>query len=86
MNAYVLLRARWAFELGTRGTLWVAGLCVFMVAGPVLVRMLERAGVEGLARALAYISYTWFGLVFLFLSIGFALEIYRLAALAFGKN
>jgi predicted MPP superfamily phosphohydrolase len=86
MNVYVLLRARWAFDLGSRETLLAAALGAFMVAGPILVRMLERIGAEFLARLLAYVSYTWFGLVFLFVSVGFAMEIYRLAALALGKG
>jgi len=86
MNAYVLLRARWGFDLGARGTLWVAGLCLFMVAAPILVRAFESRGHDFIARPLAYIAFAWFGLVFLFVSAGLALEIYRLAALVFGKG
>jgi len=86
MNAYVLLRARWAFDLSAKGTLWIAGICAFMVAAPVLVRVFESRGLESIARPLAYLAFSWFGLVFLFLSLGMALEIYRLAALALGKG
>jgi predicted MPP superfamily phosphohydrolase len=86
MNAYMLLRARWAFEFGARDTLWAACLCAFMVAAPVLVRVFESRGLEVIARPLAFLAFTWFGLVFLFVSAGLAMEIYRLGALAAGKG
>ncbi len=58
-----------------------AGLAAFMalmVFAPVIIRISERYGLELVARSLAYIGYTWMGLLFLFVSCVFVLDIYRL--------
>lgn len=55
-----------------------------MVFAPVVIRVSERHGLELIARSLAYIGYTWMGLLFLFVSCVFVLDIYRLI-LKFGS-
>ncbi|MBW2248936.1 MAG: metallophosphoesterase, partial [Deltaproteobacteria bacterium] len=42
------------------------------------VRISERHGYETLARGLAYIGFTWMGLIFIFISVSFFFDIYRL--------
>lgn len=51
---------------------------VAMVFAPVIVRIAERNGFELFARFMAYVGYTWMGLLFIFVSVNFALDIYHL--------
>ncbi len=56
----------------------LAVFMAFMVFAPVIIRISERHGLELAARFLAYIGYTWMGLLFLFVSCMVVLDIYRL--------
>ena len=49
-----------------------------MVFAPILVRLLERQGLEAVARFLAFIGYFWMGLLFLFVSASLFIDIYHL--------
>jgi uncharacterized protein len=61
-----------------------------MVVCPILVRVVERQGMESLARVLAYIGYTWMGFLFLFVAAALFVDIYRgvvfLVSLATGRR
>ena len=61
-----------------------------MVVCPILVRVVERQGMESLARGLAYIGYTWMGFLFLFVAAALFVDIYRgvvfLVSLATGRR
>ncbi len=48
-----------------------------MIVSPVLVRLLERGGLENTARCLAFIGYTWMGLLLIFISISIVFDFYR---------
>ena len=50
----------------------------FMVFFPILVRVLERYGMESVLKVLAYAGYTWMGLLFLFVCAAFVMDIYGL--------
>lgn len=52
--------------------------CLLMVAAPLLVRLLEQKGQSTLALPVAYIGYSWMGLLFVFVSISLVLELVRL--------
>jgi predicted MPP superfamily phosphohydrolase len=82
MNAYALSKARAAYGLGLKGTLGLALLGLLMVSGPVLVRVMERAGMSDPARPIAMLVMAWFGFVFIFFSSALATDLYRLAAWA----
>lgn len=56
----------------------IAAILAFLVIAPVLIALLRNAGLTGLAMPLAWIGYTWMGLVFLFFSFSFALDLCRL--------
>lgn len=90
MNAYVFLKARAALGMGLRAGLPVALFMAFMVAAPVIIRYLERHGMDLPARGLAHVGYAWFGLIFLFVSASVFVEAYRLglygAGAALGKD
>ena len=49
-----------------------------MVISPVLVRLFERAGMVGLAKVLAVISFSWMGFVFLFVSLAILIDCCRI--------
>ena len=55
-----------------------------MVFAPVIVRILEKHGFEFVARSLAYLGYTWMGLLFLFVSSILVLDIFRLLPYIWG--
>jgi len=50
---------------------------VFMVLAPIIVRVLERFGMDEPAKIVAYLGYLWMGFFFLFLSMSIALDLLR---------
>ncbi len=48
-----------------------------MVFCPIMVRVLERQGMDFMARILAYAGYTWMGFLFLFVATAFCLDVCR---------
>jgi predicted MPP superfamily phosphohydrolase len=78
VHVYAFLRLKRGFELGLSANLMLALLMALMVAAPIVVRMLEHNGQGGLARSLAYISFMWMGLLFLFITSSFFFDIYQL--------
>ncbi|MFC1822213.1 metallophosphoesterase [Thermodesulfobacteriota bacterium] len=59
----------------------MAAVLIFMallVVMPILVRLSESMGLESLAGIMAYIGFLWMGLLFLFVSTAFAIDVYRL--------
>lgn len=77
MHAYWVWRARQAFGLGARGTLLLALWAAFMILAPILVRLLEMAGQVGVPRVLAWVAWSWLGLLFLYLSVSWILDAAR---------
>jgi len=49
-----------------------------MVFAPVMVHLVEKAGMDSLARLVAHFGYTWMGLLFLFFSASLMTDFYRL--------
>jgi uncharacterized protein len=65
MNALVYFRAKELFPGRTGVHHFFLFFVTLMVAAPIGVRFLERAGYEWPARILAYVGYNWMGFVFL---------------------
>jgi uncharacterized protein len=78
MHAYLFWKARRALEFGWRGGLALAFLMLLQMLAPILIRLFERAGWEHAARLLAWVGYTWFAMVFLFLSYGLCIDVAHL--------
>ena len=78
LHSYAFLKVRGAFSLGRWGSISLAMFMAFMVLSPILVRVLERYGMESVPKVLAYAGYTWMGLLFLFVCTAFVLDIYGL--------
>ncbi len=75
MNAYFFVRL---FPLLRRFGLWAPGLLLaallFMVAGPILARMLERADLVRPAQAVGLITYTWMAIALWFFFLGLSVD------------
>ena len=77
-HLYFFLRIRAAHTLPGWILLLLAALLLLMIAAPILVRITERSGYDKLAILLAYIGYTWMGVVFLFAAAALAVDCYRI--------
>lgn len=77
VHLYAFLRAKAALEFSAATGVFLALFMVVMGLAPLIVRALERAGLELSARVMAYIGYTWMGVLFLFFSYSLASDIYR---------
>ncbi|GFO70736.1 serine/threonine phosphatase [Geomonas limicola] len=77
-HAWLLLRVVRCFGLGAPVPAALTALGVFMVAAPILVRILEHRHLEVPAKIVAYLGYLWMGFFFLFLSATIGLDVLRL--------
>jgi len=78
VHLYAFLKLKRGFALELPVYLILAIFMILMVVAPIVVRISERHGHEALARGLAYIGFTWMGLLFIFISASFFFDIYRL--------
>jgi predicted MPP superfamily phosphohydrolase len=78
VHVYAFIRARQAFSFSTAAGIFCGFFLVFMVMAPVLVRMAERQGLQATARVLAYLGYSWMGLLFFFFVASLSVDCYRL--------
>lgn len=51
---------------------------IFMITSPIVVRFTEKVGIEIGARFIAYLGFTWMGLLLLFLSLSVVIDTGRL--------
>jgi len=77
MHLYAFLKIRLALTLSSGTTVLLVIFMGLMVFAPVIIRITERHGFELIAKTMGYIGYTWMGLLFLFVSSAFVLDIYR---------
>lgn len=77
-HIYSFLKVRAALGFRIKGGIPLALFMLLMVISPALIRILERGGLAPVARLVAYIGYTWLGVLFLFLSISLLIDLYRL--------
>ena len=78
IHLYAFLKLKKGLALGLPAYPILAIFMALMVVAPIFVRISERHGYEALARGLAYVGFTWMGLVFIFISVSFFFDIYRL--------
>ena len=76
-HLYFFLKVKTALSPGILFSLFLAIFLLLMVIMPVLVRVLEKQGLEAFARFAAYTGYLWMGFVFLFFSASLATDIYH---------
>ncbi len=78
LHFYMFVKARAAFSLGAGGSIGVALFLVLMVFAPILVRFLEKPGLDYIGRPLAYVGYTWMAIVALFFCSSIIIDFLRL--------
>jgi predicted MPP superfamily phosphohydrolase len=79
LQLYLFLKARAACHFGLGAGIAVGGFMVVMMATPVAVRLMDRQGAMIPARGLAYLGYTWMGLIFLLFCLSLCADFYNLA-------
>jgi len=84
LHLYLFFKFRAAFSPGTFASVCIALFMVLMILSPVVVRFAERSGCESFARVLAYIGYTWMGLLIVFIASSLVIDIYRAVFSAIG--
>ena len=78
VHIYAFLKLKRGLTLGLPAYSILAIFMILMVVAPIVVRISERYGYEAFARGLAYVGFTWMGLIFIFISASFFFDIYRL--------
>ncbi len=84
VHVYAFLKARQALGFGWAAGAGLALFMAVMVAGIILVRLLERHGFELGARTLAYVAYLWMAVLFLFFCGSLVIDILHLLLRAGG--
>ena len=85
MHLYAFFKARAAFSPGFLASLIICLFMVVMTLAPFFVRYLERDGLEGFARVLTYVVYTWMGAILIFFVMGMLADLFRLLAYVLGS-
>ena len=85
VHYYALRKIGLAFQPGKKTTRGIALFMAIMIAAPIMVRVAERAGIETGARFWAYASFSWMGLLFLFLILSVAIDAARFAVQSMEK-
>lgn len=78
LHLYMYLKAKAALGFGAKTGILVVIWLLLMVFAPILTRQLERPGLEPAAAVMAYIGYTWMGLLVLFFCISIVIDVLRL--------
>ncbi len=79
VHLYLFFKARSALSPGVGLSLVMALFLVAMVVAPIAVRLLDRHGLPLASRYLAYISYTWMGLIFFFFWMSICLDVFNVS-------
>jgi len=85
VHYYALGKIRAAFLPGKKTRLGIVVFMSVMIAAPVVIRLAERAGIATGARFWAYVSFSWMGLLFLFLILAGSVDLLRYAIRAAEK-
>ncbi len=84
LHFYFFLKLRAAFAPDTPSQMILAALLVLGLTAPLLVRVLERLGIEALVELMSWAGYIWMGILLLFFSIALLFDLYRILAYATG--
>ncbi|MBI5484312.1 MAG: hypothetical protein HY888_07620, partial [Deltaproteobacteria bacterium] len=79
MHLYALYRLHGTFSPGRPATVLLSIWMLFMTLAPLLVRLLERSGMDRSALFIAWPGYLWMGFIFIFASALFLLDAIRVA-------
>jgi predicted MPP superfamily phosphohydrolase len=85
VHYYLFRKIRAALTLGRKAKTGIFLFMAVMIAAPIVVRLAEGAGMETGAKFLAYTSFSWMGLLFLFITLAATVDVGRFIILAAGK-
>jgi len=89
-HGYALLKAKSALGFGWGTAAAIAPVLIAFTFAPLIIYFLGRHGMEGAARAISWVGYTWAGLLFFFLWTNLAVDalnlVLRLAGAISGKR
>ena len=80
LHFYAFMKARKALSMETGPAVLLVLFMLVMVFSPIIVRVAENLGYEQFAKTMAYIGYSWMGLLFLFVCTSLFLDAFSLAA------
>lgn len=86
MHLYFYGRLATVAPMGRAVKAPVSVILFLLYLSPLLVRISERAGCEGLALAFSYGGYAWMGFLFLFFSVALPMEVWRWFASFWGRE
>jgi predicted MPP superfamily phosphohydrolase len=90
VHGYALLKAKSALGFGWGTAAAVVPVLIAFTFAPLIVYFLGRHGMEGAARAVSWVGYTWAGLLFFFFWTNLAVDalnlVLRLAGAISGKG
>jgi predicted MPP superfamily phosphohydrolase len=84
LHFYFFLKLRAAFAPGATAQIILTALLVLGLIAPLIVRVLERFGIETLVRLMSWAGYIWMAVIFLFFSVALILDLYRILVYAAG--
>ncbi len=84
LHFYFFLKLRAAFAPGAAAQIILAALLVLGLIAPLIVRVLERFGIETLVRLMSWAGNIWMAIIFLFFSVALILDLYRILVYAAG--
>ena len=76
-HLYLFLKIKSAVPFSAFTGACLAFFLLVMMLAPMLVRVLEKEGMELSARLMAYTGYIWMGFLFLFFSSSLAIDVYH---------
>ncbi|MFH2124606.1 MAG: metallophosphoesterase [Pseudomonadota bacterium] len=82
---YIFHKINAAFLPGRKARIGIGIFMAVMITTPIMVRLAERSGLETGPRFWAYTSFSWMGLLFLFVTLAAAVDVIRTVLLATGK-
>ena len=78
LHFYMFVKVRAAFVFGATANILVILFMAIMLLAPILVRLFEKPGLEFVGRPLAYVGYTWMGILALFFCSSIVIDLLRL--------
>lgn len=75
IHLYAFLKMRSHLSLSTGLSVFIAIFMLFMTFAPLIIRIVERQGLEGAAVFLSWIGYLWMAVLFLFFSFSIASDV-----------
>jgi uncharacterized protein len=84
LHFYFFMKLRAAFAPGAAPKIILAALLILGLIAPLLVRALERIGLETLVRLVSWAGYVWMAILLLFFSLALLMDLYRVVVYAAG--